>query len=78
MIFFVLGLFIILFSKEYIVINSELIIYLTFLSITVLFVNMFSFLKNTFNSIRITEQEALNASSLNLKQELINVQIMLI
>ena len=42
----------IMFTKELILINDELIIYIIFLSITVAFVNGFSFLGFTFETIQ--------------------------
>lgn len=48
MIFFAIGLLIILFTKEFLLINQELIIISTFLSITLLCIQSFSFLRKTF------------------------------
>lgn len=72
--FFLIGLIAILFNKEYILINDEMIIYLTFLSITVFAVQTFAALTQTLTVIRINEQDALNITSLALKQEFLHVE----
>ena len=72
MIYFIVGILTVLFSKEYIILNSEIIIYITFLSITVFAVKMFSFLNDTFETIKLNEQESLKTSSISLKNELVN------
>lgn len=72
MIYFIVGILTVLFSKEYIILNSEIIIYITFLSITVFAVKMFSFLNDTFETIKLNEQESLKTTSISLKNELVN------
>ena len=52
MIIFLIGLLFIAFTKEYILINQELIIYITFLTITFVAIQSFSFLKNSFEEVR--------------------------
>lgn len=72
MIYLIISILTVLFSKEYIILNSEIIIYITFLSITVFAVKMFSFLNDTFETIKINEQESLKTTSISLKNELVN------
>ncbi len=65
MIFFAIGLLIILFTKEFILINQELIIYITFLSITLICIQSFSFLRKTFENVQNDIKNNLITLSLN-------------
>lgn len=50
-----IGLLIIIFSKELIIINDNLLINLMFLALLILFVKIFTALKETFDSLRLTD-----------------------
>ena len=65
---FLILILIIAFTKEFIIANQELIINITFLSIVVIFVNYFSFIKNTFEQIRVSYKTNLQVESLNAQQ----------
>ena len=68
MIFFFFSLIIILFTKEFILINQELIIYITFLTITLLAIQTFSFLKKSFIDIQNEIKNNLINISLNTQK----------
>jgi len=61
------GFLLILFTKEFIVINQEIIIYCVFLSILFLCIKSFSSLTSVFENIRSTEKSTLNLNSKNQK-----------
>jgi len=73
--FFLLSIIAILFCKEYIIVNDELIIYTTFISITIIAIKMFGFLEKTFADIKIAEQYSLKTSSNMMKEELVNLDL---
>lgn len=54
-----------MFTKEFILINDELIIYITFLTITFLAIQSFSFLRKTFEDIQADIKNNLISLSLN-------------
>lgn len=56
-------LLIIFFTKEFIVINQEIIIYCTFLSLMLLSIKTFSSLESVFENIRSNEKLTLNMNS---------------
>lgn len=58
---------ILLFSKEFIVFNQEIIIYSVFLSILFLSIRAFSSLTEVFENIRSQEKLTLNSNSKNEK-----------
>jgi hypothetical protein len=62
------------FTKELIIVNQELIINITFLSITVIFVNYFSFLKDTFEQIRASYKNNLQIESVAAQQHYLSNQ----
>lgn len=53
---FLLGLLTVFFLKELIVLNQEIIIYVTFISITLLCIHNFKFLENSFDNLRTYEK----------------------
>jgi len=63
MINILLSLLIIFFTKEFIVINQEIIIYCTFLSLMLLSIKTFSSLESVFENIRSNEKLSLNLNS---------------
>jgi hypothetical protein len=63
MINILLSLLIIFFTKEFIVINQEIIIYCTFLSLMLLSIKTFSSLESVFENIRSNEKLTLNINS---------------
>jgi hypothetical protein len=68
--FFLLSIILILFCKEYIIINHEIIIYGTFLSIMVYSVYAFGFLVEVFNNQRVDIQNFLKVESSHEKNGL--------
>jgi hypothetical protein len=68
--FFLLSTILILFCKEYIIINHEIIIYSTFLSITIYSVYAFGFLIEIFDNQRVDIQNVLKVESSHEKNGL--------
>jgi len=73
--FFLLSIIAILFFKEYIIVNDELIIYITFISITIIAVKIFGFLEKTFDNFKQSQQDSLKSSSNIIKEELVNLDL---
>jgi len=61
-------LFAILFFKEFIVLNQEIIIYTTFLTLTLIFISKVNLL-NTFEDIRNTIKDEIKVTSSNLQRQ---------
>lgn len=57
-------------AKEFLLLNQELIIYITFLSLTFLAVYSFKFLKDTFNQVREDYIKSLQSGTLSNKYDL--------
>ena len=57
-------------TKELIVMNDDIIINITFILITVLFVHYFQFLKDVFKDMRIMYQNQLKEASLDYQTRL--------
>lgn len=72
--YFLLLILLIAFTKELILVNQELIINITFLSITLIFVNYFSFLKATFEQIRTSYKNNLQLESVTAQQTFLSKQ----
>lgn len=68
-----LGILILFFTKEFIVVNQELIIYIIFISLFFIMINVFSFLSKTFDNVRYSEQNLLEESSLRLLSNICDI-----
>jgi hypothetical protein len=65
--YFILS-FAILFIKEFIIFNQEIIIYTTFLTLTIIFIYKFKLL-NTFEDIQNTIKTLIKVTSLDLQKQ---------
>ena len=70
---YIIPLLAFLFFKEFIILNQEIIIYTTFLTLTIIFINTFN-LSNVFNNMRSTIKTDLNSSSSNLQKRDISIK----
>jgi hypothetical protein len=83
MINILVSLIIIFFTKEFIVVNQEIIIYCTFISLMLLSIKTFSSLESVFETIRSNEKSSLNINSkteqatcdLVIQQQFLNASI---
>nr|ADZ99044.1 hypothetical mitochondrial protein 25 [Physarum polycephalum] len=64
---FLIGILIIFFAKEFIILNQEIIIYSIFLSILFFCIKSFASLDTIFENIRSNEKSNLNLNSKNEK-----------
>jgi hypothetical protein len=77
----IIGLLLVMFSKEFIIINDGTIINVVFISLLLVFIMQFSFLKENFEFVRSTEQLTIKENLLIIKslQEMnLNVSYLLI
>ena len=77
----IIGLLLIMFSKELIIINDGTIINVVFISLLLVFIIQVSFLKETFESVRAIEQSTIKENLLIIKslQEMnLNVSYLLV
>jgi len=73
MLTFIVGTLIFFFTKEFIVVNQELIIYIIFISLFFIMIHVFSFLSKIFDNTRSLEQNLLEESSLRMLSQLTNI-----
>lgn len=59
------------FTKEFILLNEEIIINITFIMITIIFINYFNFITSNFEALRVSAKNTLEAESLTKKKALL-------